>query len=150
MTDKFSGTYELRVDGWYGGWKGKPRFEFTNDPRQPLTYDDSVLLMRPDNHFMTDLGSVPRFLQKAVPIWFDRARFPKSYIFHDSAYLHGGHWCGVKGHGFKFTPMTRKKVDELLRDMILAEGGSKMAARLIHAGVRMGGWKAWRRKLATG
>lgn len=142
----FSGKYELFPAGWIGGWKGRPRWEFTNDAKNPLTYDDKVLLVRPDNHFFTDLGSVPRFFQKAVPIWFDRARFPRSYVFHDSAYRHGGHWCASNGKDFSFVEMTRKQIDQLLRDMILAEGGSKTAARLVYAGVRMGGWASWKKK----
>lgn len=143
----FSGKYELFPDGWIGGWMGRPRWEFTNDAKDPLTYGE-MLLVRPDNHFFTDLGSVPRTLQKWVPIWFDRARWPKSYIFHDSGYKHGGHWIAANGSDWHFVEMTRKDVDRYLYEMLLAEGAGKTNAKLVYWGVRIGGVKAWKKKVA--
>jgi len=42
-----------------------------------------------------------------------------------------------------FVPMTRREIDDLLHDMILAEGGSDSAANTIWAGVRAGGYFAY-------
>jgi len=142
--DKFSGVYDCPFHHWQGGFFGKEIYEFTNSALDPLTYSDDIML-RPDNHFMTDLGSVPKLLQATAPIWFAKDRFPRSYIFHDSGYKHSGHWVAVKG-GWHFVKMTRKQVDRYLREMILAEGGSRSAANLVYAGVRAGGWASWKGK----
>ena len=142
----FSGKYTLDPGGWDGGWFGKEMFEFTNDDADPLTYANAKgQIIRPDHHFRTDMGSVPRTLQSLLPWWFDRFRFPKSYIFHDSGYKHGGHWFAVTG-GWAFKSLTRRCVDDFLHEMILAEGGSTANARTIWAGVRMGGRFSWQGK----
>jgi len=143
----FSGKYSLDPDHWQGGMFGKQIYEFNNDPVDPLTYCAGVRIIRPDQHFLTDMGSVPKTLQYIAPKWFAKDRFPKAYIFHDSGYKHGGHWLAVKG-GWRFFKMTRQMVDELLLDMIIAEGGGEIAANLIYAGVRSGGWLAWRHRKA--
>lgn len=144
---KFSGKYELDKVGWIGGWWGKPKFEFTNSIQDPLTYDDGDIMVRPDNHFYTDKGSVPRIFQTILPIWFDRARFERAYIFHDSAFLHGGAWVATKGGDFMFIEMTMKQANRYLYDMVIAEGGSKGAARAIYSGVQMFGRFSWKRKI---
>jgi len=88
------------------------------------------------------MGSIPLTLQSLIPVWFAKDRFPKSYIFHDSGYKNGGHWMMIDG-AWLFVPMTRREIDDLLHDMILAEGGSDSAANTIWAGVRAGGYFAY-------
>jgi hypothetical protein len=142
MVDGFYGKYSLCPDHWEGGMWGKQIYEFTNHKNDPLTCKMGLILYRPDRHFYTDLGSVPKTFQKLLPRWFAKDRFAKSYIFHDSAYKHKGVWVNVNGK-WEFRALTRKQADEMLYEMILLEGGSRAAARLIYAGVRMGGWRGW-------
>ena len=141
----FSGTYKLESAGWKGSFWGKEMYEFTNDDADPLTCCVDGILYRPDHHYKTDLGSVPRTFQFILPEYFAKDRYVKSYLFHDSAYNHGGVWVAVNG-GWEFKAITRKQADEMLRDMILLEGGSKANARLIYWGVRAGGRFSWQGK----
>lgn len=140
----FSGKYDIEPLEWSGGWFGKQLYEFQNYMPDPLTCVlPCMRIVRPDRHFTTDLGSVPKTLQALAPIYFAKDRFPKSYIFHDSHYKHGGGWFAIKG-GWEFRRLTRKQADDILREMVLLEGGSRIAARLIWAGVRAGGWASWK------
>ena len=143
MSAGFSGQWEATDPEWEGRMWGKPTWEFTNSPTDPLTCELQGTLYRPDNHFRTDYGSVPRLAQVLMPMWFDRARFTRSYIFHDSSYAHGGVWVGITG-GWKFHKLTRKQADQLLRDMVRLEGGSRGAASAIYWGVRVGGRWSWK------
>lgn len=145
IVDGFAGTYALDPHHWDGGWFGKQIFEFTNNPDNPLTCELRGNLYRPDNHFFTDMGSVPKALQLLCPKWFAKDRYPLSYIYHDSAYRHGGHWVAAPGN-WHFIPMTRKQVDNVLREMIILEGGGRANARTIWLGVRAGGWASWKKK----
>lgn len=143
----FSGTYDLDPIGWSGGLRGKMLYEFRNSAEDPLTYESQDgMLIRPDNHFITDLGSVPLTLQALIPAMFAKDRWIRSFCNHDSAYLHGGYWLAVAG-GWKFSELTRRQADDMLREMILAEGGGSITARLIWYGVRAGGWASWKRKV---
>ena len=145
MKDGFSGKYSCDKVGWYGGWWGRPKFEFQSDLDDPLTCSLDGILYRPDNHFFTDKGSVPRMVQTIFPYWFDRAKYERAYYFHDSAYAHGAVWVAVDG-GWVSKDVTREQADTMLRDMILLEGGSKANARLIYWGVRGGGFTSWQGK----
>ena len=68
-----------------------------------------------------------------------------TYLFHDSAY----NWVAGRGHGlyyrgpdeidFTFHAMTRREVDDLMREMLITEGVSPAVARCIWAAVRMFG-----------
>ena len=139
----FSGTYELRPDHWQGGMFGKQLYEFTNDARDPLTYEDTNgNLIRPDRHTTTDLGSVPRVLQARLPGWFAKDRWTAAYIYHDDAYSSGGWWFAVEG-GWEFRKIERKMADKYLRQMIRDLGGSWGNAAAIYWGVRLGGFRAW-------
>lgn len=142
MMDGFSGSYKCDKVGWIGGPWGRPKFEYITNADDPLTCTLDNIIYRPDNHFFTDKGSVPRLVQTILPVWFDRAKYEKSYAFHDSAYAHGGVWVAVNG-GWEFKKITRKQADTMLRDMILLEDGGKANARLIYWGVRGGGFTSW-------
>ena len=145
IVDGFSGTYSLDPHHWEGGFWGKQIFEFTNNPTNPLTCELKGTMYRPDNHFFSDLGSVPKSLQTLLPKWFAKDRYPLSYLYHDSGYKHGGHWVAAPGD-WHFIKMTRKQVDNILREMIILEGGGKANARTIWLGVWAGGWASWKGK----
>lgn len=139
----FTGTYATK-DGPGRSWLlwFKREWIFTNDAENPLTYHHpDGYCIRPDNHFLTDWGSVPPVLQFLVPRVFARDRWPKSYAFHDSAYRHKGLWFAMNMHReFTFQKMPRPQIDKLLSTMIKAEGGNKFYSAPIWAGVRIGGW----------
>jgi hypothetical protein len=144
-TRGFSGKYDLDPHHWQGGAFGKQIYEFTNNRRNPLTCQFGLTLYRPDHHFFTDLGSIPLWLQTKLPKYFAKDRYPLSYLFHDSAYRHKGVWIFANGV-WEFRSVTRKQADELLYEMLLIEGASKLNAKLIYTGVRLGGWASWGRK----
>jgi len=139
----FSGTYKLESCGWSGWLWGKELYEFTNDDADPLTVELDGTLYRPDRHYKSDLGSVPRTLQFILPKYFAKDRYVKSFLLHDQSYLFGSIWVAVHG-GWENRKLTRKQADTMLRDTILCEGGSKANARLIYWGVRMGGFASWK------
>jgi len=144
--NEFSGTFDLEPLNWQGKWFGKRLYQFINSLYDPLTYDDGVWMVQPDNRFVTDLASIPKTLQLICPGAFAKDRFPKSVCCHDSGYLHGGHWVAHSGKEFHFLSMTRKQIDIYLRDMVKSEGGNRVTAALIYAGVRVGGYWAFKRK----
>jgi len=121
-------------------WKTIYRFELCR--RTPLSFvDRHGARWQPNRSFYTDQGSVPRFppfLRLIVP----KDRFLAFYI-HDSGYVFGGLY--VDG---KFRNMTRKAVDDLLYDMILADPkpGNRAVAYAVWMQVRLyGGWCGWKR-----
>jgi len=143
----FSGEFDLIPAGWSGGFRGKQLYDFCNDERDPLTWSDgNGIMIRPDRHFVTDMGSVPLTLQFIAPGYFAKDRWIRSFILHDSAFLHGGHWFAVKG-GWEFRELTMKQANKYLQQMVISEGGSKVTAWLIYAGVQIGGRASWKRKV---
>lgn len=142
----FTGRYDLNTHHWKGGFWGKQIYEFNNDPSNLLTATCGLVQYRPDHHFFTDLGSTPGLMQFLAPRWFAKDGFSKAFLFHDSAYIHHGVWVNVNGK-WEFRKLSRKQADQMLYDMVIAEGGSKTAARLIYIGVRAGGWYSWRKSL---
>jgi hypothetical protein len=114
-------------------------YEYTAK-ENPLTFVHSDgARYRPDNHFFTDQGSVPRF-PPFIRMFVPKDRFLGFYL-HDSGYAFGGLW--ING---AFRVMTRKQVDDLLYDMILADPipGSKATAWLVWSHVRLyGGLAGW-------
>jgi hypothetical protein len=143
MISGFSGTYELKPYQWQGGMFGKQLYEFTNDLGNPLTYaDKNGNIIRPDQHQITDMGSVPSTLQYWMPKWFAKDRYLPGFLFHDDSYKNNGWWFACPG-GWEFRKITRKQADLYLRQMIIDLGGSAGNATAIYWGVRLGGWRAW-------
>jgi len=139
----FSGTYELKPAYWTGGIRGKQIYEFQNDVKDPLTYEDADCnLIRPDAHTFTDMGSVPKLCQFLLPKWFAKDRYISAYIFHDDAYNHKGLWFAM-AEGWQFIDISRRQADNLLREMVTDLGASKANAYLIWLGVRIGGRFSW-------
>jgi len=118
------------------------KYEFINSKRFPLTFHHpDGYLVRPDNHFVTDMGSVPKKLQGLVPWLFAKDLWLRDYILHDSGYKHGGLWFAKHDVTiYIFCKMPRSRVDELLDLTIHASGGSCISSAPIWAGVRLGGW----------
>lgn len=141
---------KLRVEFW--PWPGlpspwrKPIWEFQNSISEPLTYRAMFgYYVQPDRHRAeTDLGSIP------VPLrgFFPESEFALSYILHDSACRDHGLWTAYTARGpFRFHWMTSLHVHYLLRESIVAEGGSAARAATIWACVRLFGprWSTTRR-----
>jgi hypothetical protein len=113
----------------------KAIYDFSLVLHAPLTFHDgSGRAITPNRHYLTDMGSIPRFppiLQAVVP----KDRF-LGFFHHDSGYEFGGlHVDGV------FTPMTRRQIDDLLFDMILADPipGGRAIAWTVWSQVRLFG-----------
>jgi len=142
-------------------------YEYTAKEK-PLTFVHSDgTRLQPDRHFFTNQGSIPRF-PPFIRMFIPKDRFLGFYL-HDSGYMDKGLWVlkpserpmkwtmtatvdetgmiGHEPHGeYVFTEMTRKQVDDLLYDMILADPipGSTATAWLVWSHVRMyGGWSGW-------
>lgn len=115
-------------------------YDFRITSIQPLTYDDGTRLIRPDAHFVTDMGSIPLFLQPIFP----KDGFLLSYIFHDSCYKHHGIYVRdpVSDAKWRFVTQTRRQADEMLWRMIGVEGGP-IAKWIVWLGVRVGGGRPW-------
>lgn len=110
--------------------EGRGKFQLT----KPLSYqaDSGVVYTAPEG-FCTDFSSVPR-----IPIIFD--------IFgdrcNDSAAIHD--WLYQSDPVTKQHPVaTRLMADQLLREMILAQGISSWIATCFYYGVRIGGASHW-------
>jgi hypothetical protein len=120
-------------------------YEYEADVKHPLTFvHPDGRQFRPDNHFFTDMGSVPRVLQILVP----KDRFLLGFILHDSCYRFKGLWVsGNNGKSFLFTELLRAEADELLRLMAIYDPcpGNWLTSSAVWAGVRIGGWYGWGR-----
>lgn len=108
----------------------------------PLKWDDSDDFGEPGEFgafevpagTITDLASIPRLLRRSKS--FDPtgpSRRPA--VGHDHAYQTGR----LGG-----APVTRAQADRFLYVALLAEGVPKATAWAFYAGVRVGGWMAWR------
>jgi hypothetical protein len=88
--------------------------------------------------FETDGASVPR------PLWWLYPPFGGEYdraaIIHDYLYTHAEHVVGDDdGH------ISRGAVDGLMLEMMEVDEFRRTGRRTVHAGVRLGGWRPWRR-----
>jgi hypothetical protein len=79
--------------------------------------------------FRTDGASIPRMLWALLGSPFD-PRLVEAATYHDAAYRVGMH---------------RGDADELFRLLLLANGVTPARARLLWFGVRVFGWRYWRR-----
>jgi hypothetical protein len=109
-------------------------YEFTMDKAHPLTYrEPGGTYYQRDNHGFSDQGSIP----KPIQLFISKDRFPRSFYAHDSGCLmKGAYASGMPDVGFDFVHLSRKQVDDMLRLMVRAEGGSALQAYLIWLGVR--------------
>lgn len=77
--------------------------------------------------FVTDFGSVPRL---PFAYWLAGGQADEACIVHD--------WL------YSTQVVTRPRADEILKEAILALGYSSALANTMWAGVRIGGWTAWK------
>jgi len=112
-------------------------WSYNADPREPLTWaDDGGFHLRPDRHFLTNLGSVPRLFRNLI----SQDRFPQAWIQHDSACEHHGAYFSRSEHGdYVLAPLTSAEACDLMRAGILASGGAPWLAGLIYWAVRLCG-----------
>jgi hypothetical protein len=66
-------------------------------------------------------------------------------LFHDSGYLHHGLWRQPFGSvdGFEFERMRRADVDNMLYQMMLAQGAWPITAAAVHGALTAFGGFAW-------
>jgi hypothetical protein len=127
-----------------------PLFEFTTDTSSPLTFHLNGIAYQPDNHkLQTDGGSIPPFLW-GVP-GLNPWAFPRAYPFHDSGFTYGGLYiqgevASEAGCKNVFSIMSRQRLNELLSELIGADGGSWWDVARINAGVSIGSRWCWDEK----
>jgi len=126
------------------------QYRFMLDPETPLTYVDAYgLKYQPNKRYETDMGSVPWLLQLRCP----KDKYLVSFLFHDSAWNHGGIWCCSPDmdEPWDFMKLSRKEANDMLKEMVEVEGRTlnnepaseyKSDSRLIRFGVRIGRWVA--------
>lgn len=95
---------------------------------------DGVIYIIPPT-FVCDLASVPRILRGLSTPWHQSAR---AGFLHDCACRWDEVWL-----------LGRKRADDLYREALRSEGVSRFRARAQWLGVRVGGWRAWRRWRST-
>ena len=97
------------------------------------------------NGFITDFASIPRPLWWLLPKW---GKYGKAAVIHDYLYKRkkarittsskvGDRWYEV--------PITRKEADRIMLQAMEVSNTPRWQKFLIYAGIRMGGWLAWRR-----
>jgi len=128
------------------GTRNPIRYDFQLDYIKPLTLLDTATgeSWQPDRHAVTDMGSIPRWLQPLV----DKDRYLLSWLLHDSGYQHGGLYLSLApGMPFCFQPLSRLQLDAMMLAGIEAEGGGWFVRHAIYRAVRLGGWRGYRGKL---
>ena len=112
-------------------------YDFTLNAEKPLTFiHPDGWRLQSDRHFQTDMGSIPKRLQRFLP----KDKFLLSFSMHDSAYGHGGLFiAGQDDSEFVFWRMTRREIDDLFCLMLISEGCDPWPARAIWLAVRIGG-----------
>ena len=103
----------------------KAQYQCVMDREHPLTYhhaDGRRFQTQPV--FKTDMGSTPIIMRHLFP----KDRYLVSYLFHDDAWRSGGLFVAEAGiDHFAFEVMSRTEANKLLRTMIKAEGGRRVA-----------------------
>jgi hypothetical protein len=90
-----------------------------------------------------DLGSVPLFAQY---FGICKDTFLRTFFFHDWGCEYHGFWILKNGETeWKWTPFTRKEVNDLLRECIPAEGGTALETKVIYNAVEVGLYFIWRK-----
>jgi hypothetical protein len=148
----------LKTERWCLIWR-KVWYTAQVDREHPLMWmDRKGNLYRPCSDEMmagdpivTDLGSVPPFVQQYVPA----AEMPWAYFFHDVGYRFHGLWvrrndrepepgCEEQS-AWEFRKMGRQELDDLcLRQIPEAMGIPPVRRNLIYDFVRAGGWVPWK------
>lgn len=116
-------------------WHRRTVYEYTADPRCPMTLHVAGEYIRPDKHGETDMGSVPELAQIVVP----KDLHLPSFILHDSACREHGLYYADTFHGkYEFRSVTSGEAARLLGIGLCAAGYQARAA-IVVAAVRMCG-----------
>ena len=97
--------------------------------------------------FITDLGSQP-WLVQALPGFGVNGNSRDAAVPHDFGYSSAGDLAvlDVTTGEIVRLKLTRREVDQLFYDGLIASGYSRAVARLFYLGVRAGGWWYWRQR----
>lgn len=88
--------------------------------------------------FETDGASVPRLLWWLYPPF--GADYECAAVLHDNVYQHAEQFEGRDdGH------LSRGEADALMREVMQVDDFRPSGRRVVYRGVRMGGWRTWRR-----
>jgi hypothetical protein len=87
---------------------------------------------------ITDLTSIPRIFRATFDVWGDHG---PAAITHDQLYTDKAMF--IKG---AFTPITRARADAIFLEAMEVLGVPRWKRYTMYAGVRAGGWMAWRDK----
>ena len=125
-------------------------YEFTLELKYPLHFAcDDGRFFQPDKHEITDMGSIPPFVQAFLP----KDRCLLTWIIHDSGYAKGGLYVAYREKQYTFLPMRRHELDNFMLAGMEAEGLDQTRRQLAYRMVRWFGWIAWyqrRHKAAQG
>jgi hypothetical protein len=155
--ERLNEGYFLEVAGVEYGILGREKMLYRcviNPNRPPTFIQADGTRIRTCREFPTDQGSQPVLVQG----WLPKDRHIAVY-FHDDGYRAGGLWIAAPGETeFRFVPLTRADLDQLLRTMLTC--GQRPISRLkadgYWVGVRIGAawdklafwredmYKAWR------
>lgn len=101
---------------------------------EPLSYQaDSGVTYTAPAGFKTDLASVPRL---PIVFWLFGDRCNESGALHDYLY-------SIDPKTKQHPIATRLMADQLLKEMIIAQGISSFVAECFYLGVRLGGGSHW-------
>lgn len=116
--------------------------------------EGSGLTIEVPTGFETDFASIPWFARWLIPTW---GRHTNAAIIHDYLYRGGRivpgpvplNQGGIKGIRTQFNlelPLpTRKQADRIMLEGMEVMGVRKWRRLVIYAGLRIGGWWAWRK-----
>jgi len=142
----FAGNYFLGRPSYVRYLKAfsKAIYPFINDPDNPFTFTrPDGLMIRPLATMETDMGTVPR----SVRVLISKDRYLDSYIIHDSGYMQGGFSVSRDcGKTWGVIRVSRKIVDQQLRDCIRAQGANRATRNAVYFAVRSAGGGIWKRR----
>lgn len=93
--------------------------------------------------FITDLASVPRVLHSLVP---PTGRGNASSVLHDYLYQHPYFYYRLPGSRVaNLSMLDRLACDQIFYEALRVQGAGWLRAQAMYRGVRIGGWRPWRR-----
>lgn len=111
-------------------------FALTEKFEKELIFEGKKEIVSIPAGFLTDFASVPEAL------WFWISPFGKhqeAALVHDCLYANKGTINGIERR------LSRKESDELFYQIMLADGVNKVKAKIMKLGVRLFGWKYWKK-----
>ena len=126
-------------------------FYWHTDFRYDIGEKGSGLSVQPPANFETDFASIPRLLWWLLPVW---GRYGKAAVIHDYLYRGGKISVAEEVYGvpentlmppFRLPHPSRQQADQIMLEAMEVLEVPRWQRRLIYAGVRVGGWWAWRR-----